>query len=174
MRLVRTRPEDFAVSPKLSGVRTSLQFVRTRPERRSTDGVKIATRPNSSRRNCKFAIRPDEFDSFFLFFQNTFNYSSASELVRTSVKLVRIHSLTVDGRVGVCIFAWHSSGRNCNSSELVRTSLNFVRTRPDEFTIFLISNPTSGQVCNFLELIRTILAIPHLRTRPSTVDGQRN
>ena len=46
-------------------VRTTLQFVRTRPERRSTDGVEIATRPNSSRRNCKFAIRPDEFDPFF-------------------------------------------------------------------------------------------------------------
>ena len=57
-----------------------------------------------------------------------------------------------------------------NSSELVRTSLNFVRTRPDEFTIFLISTPTSGQLCNSSELIRTILD----PTSPnSSVDGRR-
>ena len=75
----------------------------------------------------------------FFFFQHTCNYSSASELVRTSVNLVRIHSLTVDGRVGVCIFAWHSSGRNRNFFELAQTSA-------DDFEIRLNS---SERVCNF-------------------------
>ena len=110
-----------------------MQFVRTRPERRSTDGVEIATRPNSSSRNCKFAIQSDRTTlTFFFFFRTRLITRSRpnSELVRTSLQIVRIHSLTVDGWVGVCIFAWQSSGQNRNSFEL-----SGGRTSADEFDI---------------------------------------
>ena len=157
-----------------------MQFVRTRPERRSTDGVEIATRPNSSRRNCKFAIRPDEFD--FFFFRTRLIHvrvRTVSELVRTNFQLVRIHSLTVDGWVGVCIFAWQSSGRNRNFFELSggRTSADEFESRPNSarrvysLKDFCFQFSTSGRVCSFSKLIRTILK--YVRTRPPTVEGRR-
>ena len=156
-----------------------MQFVRTRPERRSTDGVEIATRPNSSRRNCKFAIRPDEFDFFFFRTCLITRPRPNSELVRTSLQLVRIHSLTVDGWVGVCIFAWQSSGRNRNFFELSggRTSADefkissALRQKSLQFENFCFQFSTSGRVCSFSKLIRTILK--YLRIRPPTVEGRR-
>ena len=125
MRLVRTRPEDFAVSPKLSGrVCKSSELVRSDGRRTVWKLQLVRTRPDA------IANLQSDRTSLTFFFQNTFNYTSASELVRTSLQLVRIHSLTVDGWVGVCIFAWQSSGRNRNFFEL-----SGGRTSADEFEI---------------------------------------
>ena len=58
------------------------------------------------------------------------------------MKLVRIHSLTVDGRVGVCIFAWHSSGRNRNFFEVTcpesQTSADDFKIRPNPSEEFIM------------------------------------
>ena len=131
-------PDDFATSPNSSadGRRTAgwnLQFVRTHPD-------EIVIHPNSQL----------QFDrtTLICFFRTRFANSSASELVRKSLKFVRIRSLTVDGRGGVCIFAWHSSGRNW---------IEFVRTCPDQFEF----RPNStGRVCKFSDFesdVRTSL-----------------
>ena len=98
LQFIRTHPDEIAIHPNSSGfrslrmsefeihsnssgrfcslseiVRMSLQFARTRPERRSTEsrratGVESATRPNWSRRNCDLTSA----DNFDFLKKNTF------------------------------------------------------------------------------------------------------
>ena len=131
MRLVRTRPEDFAVSPKLSGrVCNSSELARSDGRRCGNCNSSELVQPQLQICN---PIRPHDFDLFFFRTRLITRPRPNSELVRTSLQLVRIHSLTVDGWVGVCIFAWQSSERNRNFFELSggRTSAHEFERRPN-------------------------------------------
>ena len=128
MKFVRTRPEDFALSPKLSGrVCNSSELVRSDGRRTVWKLQLVRTRPDAIAN-----LQSDRTSlTFFLFRTRLITPPRPnSELVRTSLQLVRIHSLTVDGWVGVCIFAWQSSGRSRNFFEL-----SGGRTSADEFEI---------------------------------------
>ena len=119
------------MTPKLSGrVCNSSELVRSDGRRTVWKLQLVRNRPDAIAN-----LQSDRTSLTFFFVQNTFNYTSASELRTRPHEFATCPNSFVDRRrVGWSLhFAWQSSGRNRNFFELSggRTSADEFESRPN-------------------------------------------
>ena len=140
LKFVRTRPEDFAVSPKLSGrVCNSSELVRSDGRRTVWKLQLVRTRPDAIAN-----LQSDRTSLTFFFVQNTFNYTSASEQSpNSSARVCNLSEFIRRPSTGGLEFTFLHGNRpdeiaifsNFPGAGRARTNLKVVRTRPEEFTV---------------------------------------